>query len=740
MAALLRVNPVEESIELPLKVNDSLKVPVSMSVKLMNQLGVFVDDLVRISLGNKQLTLPLQATDDSNEEFIKISCIEALNLGLESATTTRVQVLPVVAEISKATRVSVRIWGMTLDIITNQKFPLSYIQCGTLKAVRVEKEVCLVQVVSINDSEQSDLCYQVASDTIFSVAVEYDKPELPLFPATRHTRASVSLPSVPLAPTTSASTLLTKRWMHLRRRCSEPMQALWHIHGCETDCQIAVEAAADAIGYPLLVKRGLALQGYLETGIIRNGGLADQLLGLDAIIKSTVRPCVLLLLAFNEELECAADPEDAERRILSLLSQELHERLLHETPSLFVVLASEAPFESSHILRKIIYPSVDANGEDMSDDYKTYVWRDFANDEKEAVPDVSMSVLKDRTSEEIIHFRQRLLYEVKLGGCPDTVIARLVEEDAKSIRSAQRPGNIQEVRWEDIGGLDKVRQQLMDAIELPRRFPEYVQYTGILLYGPPGTGKTMVAKAVATECAMPFLSVKGPELLGSYVGESEGSVREIFSKARDLATDRKKKRGCILFFDELDSLAPKRSAESGSGGNNVLDRVVSTLLSELDRSSRAGVLMLGATNRPDLLDQALLRRFDNLVYLGIGDKKSILRAQLRSLQLEPGTDISSVANKLSDILPDNLTGADLSAVVAGAQMSALERLCQEAEEELDQNELVNDMDTLLDQWDETKLTPTVFWDDLLEGASQVVPSVSDAEMARYKLLRKEFSR
>jgi peroxin-6 len=124
---------------------------------------------------------------------------------------------------------------------------------------------------------------------------------------------------------------------------------------------------------------------------------------------------------------------------------------------------------------------------------------------------------------------------------------------------------------------------------------------GVLLYGPPGTGKTLVAKAVATSCSLNFLSVKGPELLNMYIGESEANVRRIFQRARDA-------KPCVIFFDELDSVAPKRGNQGDSGG--VMDRIVSQLLAELDGvagGSAADIFVIGATNRPDLLDPALLR-------------------------------------------------------------------------------------------------------------------------------------
>ncbi|GMH76799.1 hypothetical protein TL16_g07201, partial [Triparma laevis f. inornata] len=173
----------------------------------------------------------------------------------------------------------------------------------------------------------------------------------------------------------------------------------------------------------------------------------------------------------------------------------------------------------------------------------------------------------------------------------------------------------------DIGGLEHVREEILDAVQLPMQHPALfkargLRRSGILLFGPPGTGKTLVAKAVATEMNLPFMSVKGPELLDSYVGGSEANVRKVFDDARRAAKN-------ILFFDELDSLAPRRDGTGDSGG--VMDRVVSMLLAELDGvgdgNEDGSVFVIAATNRPDLLDNSLLRpgRFDRLVYLGLAE-------------------------------------------------------------------------------------------------------------------------
>ncbi len=166
---------------------------------------------------------------------------------------------------------------------------------------------------------------------------------------------------------------------------------------------------------------------------------------------------------------------------------------------------------------------------------------------------------------------------------------------------------IPNVSWDDVGGLASVKQDILDTVQLPLERPELFatglkKRSGILLYGPPGTGKTLLAKAVATSCSLNFFSVKGPELLNMYIGESEANVRRVFQRARDA-------QPCVIFMDELDSIAPKRGNQGDSGG--VMDRIVSQLLAELDGMSEGqdgpGVFVMAATNRPDLLDSSLLR-------------------------------------------------------------------------------------------------------------------------------------
>ncbi|XP_028398673.1 peroxisome assembly factor 2-like [Dendronephthya gigantea] len=296
----------------------------------------------------------------------------------------------------------------------------------------------------------------------------------------------------------------------------------------------------------------------------------------------------------------------------------------------------------------------------------------------------------------------------------DKAIQVLQAAHADSIGAPKIPN----VCWKDIGGLSNVKQEIMDTIQLPFQYPELfaagMQRSGILLYGPPGTGKTLVAKAVATECSLNFLSVKGPELINMYVGQSEENVREIFATASRAAP-------CVIFFDELDSLAPNRGRSGDSGG--VMDRVVSQLLAELDGLKRShDVFVIGATNRPDLLDPALLRpgRFDKLLYLGISkakeDRMKIMKALTRKFNLPEEISLGD----LVDMCPENLTGADFYALCSNALLNAIKRQI-----------LKQDAGTA-----KAELTQQ----DFELAIENLVPSVSNEELRHYEKIQWEFNK
>jgi transitional endoplasmic reticulum ATPase len=217
-----------------------------------------------------------------------------------------------------------------------------------------------------------------------------------------------------------------------------------------------------------------------------------------------------------------------------------------------------------------------------------------------------------------------------------------------------------DVKWSDIGGLDSLKKELQEAVEWPMKYPtiyEKIGYSmpkGVMLHGPSGTGKTLLAKSVASEAEANFISIRGPELLSKWVGESERGIREVFRRARQAAP-------CVIFFDEVDALAPIRGV---SGDSMVTERVVSQLLTELDGiQSLAGVIVLAATNRIDIVDPALLRpgRFDKLLYVPIPDRDSreqILKIHTSGKPLAKDVEVGRVAD-----LTDGFSGADLAAVV-----------------------------------------------------------------------------
>jgi len=229
---------------------------------------------------------------------------------------------------------------------------------------------------------------------------------------------------------------------------------------------------------------------------------------------------------------------------------------------------------------------------------------------------------------------------------------------------------IPDVKWEDVGGLEDVKAELAEAVEWPLKFPEIFDALetepprGILLFGPPGTGKTLLAKAVANESESNFISIKGPELLSKWVGESERGVRQVFRKARQAAPS-------IIFFDEIDALMPKRGAYIGS--SHVTESVVSQILTELDGLEElTNVVVLGATNRPDMLDDALLRpgRLDRMIYVPPPDRegrKKIFEVYLRNKDiLAKGVDIDELVEKT-----EGYVGADIEALVREAKISAM---------------------------------------------------------------------
>jgi transitional endoplasmic reticulum ATPase len=247
-------------------------------------------------------------------------------------------------------------------------------------------------------------------------------------------------------------------------------------------------------------------------------------------------------------------------------------------------------------------------------------------------------------------------------------------EALKEVRpSALREVQVQipDVNWDDVGGLDELKDELREAVEWPVKHKEAYDYVdveapkGVLLHGPPGTGKTLIAKALAKMTESNFISIKGPELLSKWVGESEKGVREIFRKARQAAP-------CIIFLDEVDALVPRRG--SGSSDSHVTENIVSQILTEIDGLEELhNVLIIGATNRLDIVDEALLRpgRFDRIIEVGNPDSKArkhIFEIHTKKKPLENNVDIKKLVE-----ITNGFSGAEIAAITNRAALVALKR-------------------------------------------------------------------
>ncbi|MDZ5811791.1 CDC48 family AAA ATPase [Halorubrum sp. AD140] len=307
---------------------------------------------------------------------------------------------------------------------------------------------------------------------------------------------------------------------------------------------------------------------------------------------------------------------------------------------------------------------------------------------------------------------------------------QVTEEDFRQAIKGIEPSALREVfvevpdvSWDQVGGLEETKERLRETIQWPLEYPEVFEELdmqaakGVLMYGPPGTGKTLLAKAVANESESNFISIKGPELLNKYVGESEKGVREVFSKARENAPT-------IVFFDEIDSIATERGKNSGDSG--VGERVVSQLLTELDGlESLEDVVVIATTNRPDLIDSALLRpgRLDRHVHVPVPDeeaRRKILEVHTRNKPLADDVDLDALARKT-----EGYVGADIEAVAREASMNASrEFIASVSREEV--SESVGNV----------RVTMAHFEDAL----DKVNPSVTPETRERYEEIEKQFKR
>jgi transitional endoplasmic reticulum ATPase len=341
--------------------------------------------------------------------------------------------------------------------------------------------------------------------------------------------------------------------------------------------------------------------------------------------------------------------------------------------------------------------------------------------------------LESLAKEAAIRALRRILPEINLeaqsipGDILNKIIVKMADfQDAlKEVEpSAMREVlvEIPDVSWDQVGGLEDVKEELREAVEWPLKYPDlFAQLNatppkGLLLYGPPGTGKTLLAKAVAHESESNFISVKGPELLNKFVGESEKAVREVFRKARQASP-------CIIFFDEIDSVAPTRG--SSLGDSHVTERVISQFLTEMDGLEELrNVIIIAATNRPDIIDSALLRpgRFDRLLFVPPPDleaRKQIFKIHTRKTPLAEDVNLDELARKT-----DGYTGADIASLANTGVMLALREHISKAKDPEDAKKRAKGLKVAKRHFDE---------------ALQKIKPMSSEELKMYERFSEQFS-
>ncbi|MFW6282572.1 MAG: CDC48 family AAA ATPase [Minisyncoccales bacterium] len=331
--------------------------------------------------------------------------------------------------------------------------------------------------------------------------------------------------------------------------------------------------------------------------------------------------------------------------------------------------------------------------------------------------------LESLVKESAMNVLRKYLPEMSLDSdeqIPQEILEKLIvrQKDFKDALKVVRPSAMREVliekpdvKWNDVGGLNDIKMELKEAVEWPLKHPDSFKRMGIrpskgiLLYGPPGTGKTLIAKAVAKESEANFIYVKGPSLLSMWVGKSEEGMRKIFERARQVSP-------CVIFFDEIDSLTGKRGG-SENGGSKVTERVLNQMLSEMDGLEDLNdVLVIGATNRPDMLDTALLRpgRFDRVLLVNAPDEKSrekILEVHTKDMPIKDKNKlIKDIAKKT-----DGYTGADIEGLIRESAMLALR-------ESIDSKEVKKK--------------------HFIEALNKVKPSVSDNTIKVYKKVEENY--
>jgi len=283
--------------------------------------------------------------------------------------------------------------------------------------------------------------------------------------------------------------------------------------------------------------------------------------------------------------------------------------------------------------------------------------------------------------------------------------------------------------WDDIGGLENVKRELQELVQYPVEHPDkFLKFgmmpsKGVLFYGPPGCGKTLLAKAIANECQANFISIKGPELLTMWFGESEANVRDVFDKARSAAP-------CVLFFDELDSIAKARGGNVGDGGG-AADRVINQVLTEMDGMNvKKNVFIIGATNRPDIIDPAIMRpgRLDQLIYIPLPDEPSrvsILKACLRKSPIAKDVELGYMAK-----VTQGFSGADLTEICQRACKLAIREAIETEIRKEREKEDNPDLDMEVEDEDPV---PEIRRDHFEEAMKFARRSVSDNDIRKYEM-------
>ncbi|KAI5188595.1 transitional endoplasmic reticulum ATPase [Nematocida sp. AWRm77] len=293
------------------------------------------------------------------------------------------------------------------------------------------------------------------------------------------------------------------------------------------------------------------------------------------------------------------------------------------------------------------------------------------------------------------------------------------------------------ISWSDIGGLEKVKQELQEMVQYPVEYPDlYREFgmspsRGVLFYGPPGCGKTLLAKAIASQCNANFISIKGPELLTMWVGESEANLREIFDKARAASP-------CVLFFDEIDSIAKARGGGDRTSGG--VTQILNQMLIEMDgMNAKKNVFVIGATNRPDIIEPALLRpgRLDQLIYIPLpdeGSRLSILKANLAKVPLHTSVDLNGIASSTV-----GFSGADLTEICQKACKFAIkERIEKEIQKRKNQMEVSDERDEAAPVSAAEKEVSYVMPEHFKKSLETARRSVSEAEERKYEGFQQKF--